>query len=128
MEIEKLKDMLYNATGGSVGIQMCHDAADVIEQLQAENENLLWMQKKYQPKEHWETLNEAVTNLRTDLTRVTLERDAIIKQLHGYCPACSHYTSNCNEGPCDRCKHDYFQYQDIEAEDNWKWRGVEKEV
>ena len=36
MELEKLKDMLYNAAGGPVGIQMCHEAADAIEQLQAE--------------------------------------------------------------------------------------------
>ena len=40
MELEKLKDMLYNAAGGPVGIQMCHEAADAIEQLQAENEKL----------------------------------------------------------------------------------------
>ena len=40
MEIEKLKDMLYNAAGGPAGIQMAHEAADAIEQLQAENEKL----------------------------------------------------------------------------------------
>ena len=40
MEIEKLKDMLRNAAGGPVGIQMCHEAADALEQLQAENEKL----------------------------------------------------------------------------------------
>lgn len=40
MELEKLKDMLYNAAGGPVGIQMCHEAADAIEQLQTENEKL----------------------------------------------------------------------------------------
>lgn len=40
MELEKLKDMLYNAAGGPVGIQMCHEAADAIEQLQAANEKL----------------------------------------------------------------------------------------
>lgn len=40
MEIEKLKDMLRNAAGGPVGIQMCQEAADALEQLQAENEKL----------------------------------------------------------------------------------------
>lgn len=40
MEIEKLKDMLRNAAGGPVGIQMCQEAADVLEQLQAENDRL----------------------------------------------------------------------------------------
>ena len=40
MEIEKLKYMLRNAAGGPVGIQMCQEAADALEQLQAENERL----------------------------------------------------------------------------------------
>lgn len=40
MEIKKLKDMLRNAAGGPVGIQMCQEAADTLEQLQAENERL----------------------------------------------------------------------------------------
>ncbi len=40
MEIEKLKDMLRNAAGGPVGIQMCREAADALEQLQAENDRL----------------------------------------------------------------------------------------
>lgn len=40
MEIEKLKDMLRNAAGGPVGIQMCQEAADALEQLQAENEKI----------------------------------------------------------------------------------------
>ena len=40
MEIEKLKDMLRNAAGGPVGIQMCQEAADALEQFQAENEKL----------------------------------------------------------------------------------------
>ena len=40
MEIEKLKDMLRNAAGGPAGIQMCQEAADALEQLQAENDRL----------------------------------------------------------------------------------------
>lgn len=40
MEIEKLKDMLRNAAGSPVGIQMCQEAADALEQLQTENERL----------------------------------------------------------------------------------------
>lgn len=40
MEIEKLKDMLRNAAGGPVGVQMCREAADALEQLQAENGRL----------------------------------------------------------------------------------------
>ena len=40
MEIEKLKDMLRNAAGSPVGIRMCQEAADTLEQLQAENDRL----------------------------------------------------------------------------------------
>lgn len=40
MEIEKLKDMLRNAAGSPVGIQMCQEAADALEHLQVENEKL----------------------------------------------------------------------------------------
>ena len=40
MEIEKLKDMLRNAAGGPMGIQMCQEAADALERLQAENDRL----------------------------------------------------------------------------------------
>ena len=36
MELEKLKDMLCNAAGGPAGIQMCHEAADAINQFQKE--------------------------------------------------------------------------------------------
>ena len=38
MEIEKLKDMLRNAAGSPVGIQMCQEAADALEQLQRERD------------------------------------------------------------------------------------------
>ena len=40
MEIEKLKDMLRNDDGGPVGIQICQEAADALEQLQAELERV----------------------------------------------------------------------------------------
>ena len=60
MEIEKLKDMLRNAAGGPVGIQMCQEAADALEQLQAENDRL-----------------------KDELEKVEAERDAVIKELNG---------------------------------------------
>ena len=97
MEIEKLKDMLRNAAGGPLGIQMCQEAADALGHLQAENEKL------------------------------KAERDLAIKLLRGYCPACKNYTPNHNEGACAECKHEYFQYQSADARDNWEWRGPKEE-
>lgn len=40
VEIKNLKDMLRNAAGGPVGILMRLEAADALEQLQAENDRL----------------------------------------------------------------------------------------
>lgn len=58
---------------------------------------------------------------------VEFQRDVAIDQLHGYYPSCTHYIPNHNEEACDDCKHEYFQYQDIDARDNWQWRGPHKE-
>lgn len=73
MEIEKLKDMLRNAAGGPVGIQMCQEAVDAIEQLQAENDKL------------------------------KRERDDAIRQLKFFapCAGCKWYRGiiGCNTGP-----------------------------
>lgn len=73
MEIEKLKDMLRNAAGGPVGIQMCQEAADALEQLQAEND------------------------------RLRRERDDAIRQLKFFapCAGCKWYRGiiGCNTGP-----------------------------
>ena len=49
------------------------------------------------------------------------------EQLHGYCPACKNYTPNHNEGACAECKHEYFQYQNVDARDNWKWRSIKED-
>lgn len=97
MELEKLKDMLYNAAGGPVGIQMCHEAADAIEQLQTKNEEL------------------------------SAKLDAAIKQLHGHCYACAYNTSSHNQGSCSECKYEYYLYPCDAIKDNWKWRGPEED-
>lgn len=66
MEIEKLKDMLRNAAGGPVGIQMCQEAADALEQLQAEND------------------------------RLKRERDAAVESIPHECKTCLYYTVTFN--------------------------------
>ena len=84
MEIEKLKDMLRNAAGGPVGIQMCQEAADALEQLQAENDGL------------------------------RRERDDAIRQLKFFapCAGCKWYRGikGCaHETGCDN-NHDYYEF------------------
>lgn len=84
MEIEKLKDMLRNAAGGPVGIQMCQEAADALEHLQAEND------------------------------RLKRERDDAIRQLKFFapCAGCKWYRGikGCaHETGCDN-NHDYYEF------------------
>lgn len=66
MEIEKLKDMLRNAAGGPLGIQMCQEAADALEQLQAEND------------------------------RLRRERDSAVESIPHECKTCLYYTVTFN--------------------------------
>ena len=69
----------------------------------------------------------ALSTLQGENERMRAELDAAIKQLHGHCPACTHYTPNHNEGPCQTCKHEYYHLLNNESFDNWKWRGPRKE-
>lgn len=103
-DIEALIERLNQYSQSLIAYQMggefadvCMDAATALSTLQAENEKM-----------------------RADL-------DAAIKQLHGHCPACTHYTPNHNEGPCRTCKHEYYHLLNNESFDNWKWRGPHKE-
>lgn len=96
--IERLRaESLYKDKATLEIMDLCMDAATVLSTLHAENEKI-----------------------RADL-------DAAIKQLHGHCPACTHYTPNHNEGPCRTCKHEYYHLLNNESLDNWEWRGPHKE-
>lgn len=70
---------------------------------------------------------DALSTLQAENEKIRAELDAAIKQLHGHCPACTHYTPNHNEGPCQTCKHEYYHLLNNESFDNWKWRGPHKE-
>lgn len=54
------------------------------------------------------------------------ELSKALELLHGYCPACAHYTCNHREGKCADCQWDSAnppclrEYQD----DNWTWCGA----
>ena len=103
-DIEALIERLNQYSQSLIAYQMggefadvCMDAATALSTLQAENE------------------------------KKRAELDAAIKQLHGHCPACTHYTPNHNEGPCQTCKHEYYHLLNNESFDNWKWRGPQKE-
>lgn len=69
----------------------------------------------------------ALSTLQAENEKLRAELDAAIKQLHGHCPACTHYTPNHNEGPCQTCKHEYYHLLNNESFDNWKWRGQKED-
>ena len=92
MEIEKLKDMLRNAAGSPVGIQMCQEAADALEQFQAENDRLQAELEKEEAarKKQADILYElrgqkyeqtiAIDQLRAENDRLRRERDAAVEE------------------------------------------------
>ena len=118
MDIEALIEKLNQYSQSSIAYKMggefadaCVDAVSTLFVLQSENEKL----------------RDELERVKKRIEIVEFQRDAAIKQLHGHCPACTHYTPNYNEGPCAGCKHEYYQYQNIDARDNWQWRGPHKE-
>lgn len=72
----------------------------------------------------YETENQKLRNERVKAER---ERDAAVKQLHGYCPACKNYTENHCCGPCADCKYEYYAYRFADAKDRWEWIGLKDE-
>lgn len=99
------------------------DAATALSTLQAENEKLRaerddlkarW--EKYQPKEHWETLNELCKNLHDELEQVKKERDAAVWDLKylGDCVVCKY-----NNVPCPR--------EDAGHKTCFQWRGQKED-
>ena len=66
---------------------------------------------------------DALSTLQAENEKLRAELDAAIKQLHGNCPACTHYTPNHNEGPCQFCCYEIARDPKVEANDNWRWNG-----
>lgn len=111
MEIEKLKDMLRNAAGGPVGIQMCQEAADALEQLQAENDRL--KRKRDAVVKDISDLIDEVEEIRRGYGIDDSDADKALADMCGnYCE---------NEG--DGC---YIEGEKYHCE-NFKWRGLHKE-
>lgn len=96
----------------------------IVKQLRNELKEL---NEKYQMLERTYKANRTVHDLVCCNAKIAeIKLNAAIEQLHGYCPACKHYTPNHNEGPCEECKHEYYQYKNVDARDNWEWKGVEQ--
>ena len=83
---------------------ICDEAAAAIATLQAENEKL-----------------------RAELEQVKSERAVMLEHLHGICSACKNYSPYHNRGKCRSCAYEPARNKDAEANDNWEWRGPQKE-
>ena len=55
------------------------------------------------------------------IQQLEAERDEMMEYVHGRCPMCKHYASSIKEEPCASC------YSASGHNDNWEWRGVQKE-
>ena len=153
MEIEKLKDMLRNAAGGPVGSQMCQEAADALEQLQAEND---WLQAELEKEEavrkkQADILYElrgqkyeqtiAIDQLRAENDRLNRERDAAVEDLNaiigdieeirrGYGvdngDADSAFADLCGNYCANKSHRCYVEAEKYRC-NNFKWRGPKEE-
>lgn len=65
-----------------------------------------------------------VQELRAELERVIVERDAAVNRLHGYCSECKNYTEYHGQGLCATCCHEHFLAALHTENDNWEWKGV----
>ena len=76
---------------------------------------------------YWEDCNMAdgFSELAGDalalIQQLEAERDEMMEYVHGRCPMCKHYASSIKEEPCASC------YSASGHNDNWEWRGVQKE-
>ena len=107
---------------------LCH----IIGEMSSENEKLRDELKSkvdlvFQQTKELDRKNLLLQEQEAELEQVKRERDAAIKQLHGNCTACKHFTPKHNEGPCRTCKHEYYHLLNNESLDNWEWRGPHKE-
>lgn len=153
MEIEKLKDMLRNAAGGPLGIQMCQEAADALEQLQAENDRMQTDLEKEEEarKKQADILYElrgqkyehttAIDQLRAENDRLRRERDAAEEDLNAIIGDIEKIrrgygvdNGDADVAFADLCENycankGYSCY--VEAEkyrcNNFKWRGAKEE-
>lgn len=127
-QIEKLNQYSQSLIAYQMGVEfadVCMDVAAALSTLQAENERL---RKELEcEREHANAYHEECGQWEAENEKLRAELDAAIKQLHGHCPACTHYTPNHNEGPCQTCKHEYYHLLNNESLDNWEWRGPHKE-
>ena len=71
-------------------------------------------------------IGNMIESLAAELERVKLERDAAVEDLETmgearpYCGLCAHEKVGIDEAPCGTCREGYI-------ENNWQWRGVQKE-
>lgn len=111
MEIEKPKENLNNAAGGPVGVQMCHEAADAIEQIQKELDAIK-RDRDAAIKDLFEIIGD-IEEIRCVYGVYNADADKAFAELcGGYCANAGNFCYK--EGEHYRCKH-------------FKWRGPKKE-
>ena len=81
MDIEKLIERLKECSTYGFKQEICGEAATALSTLQAENEKLRVEAEGM--RSNWYKSVEEIKKLRTELERVTAERDAVIKELNG---------------------------------------------
>lgn len=137
MGIEKLIKKLQSAAKleayyNSEYNGLYNQAATALSALQAENEKLRAESIMHHnaADNYWHELNEyrqERNEALAELEQVKRERDAAVEQLHGICSACKNYSPYHNKGKCRFCVYEPAREKDVEANDNWQWRGIKED-
>ena len=141
MDIEKLgKDLLENSDpdGPCIEDDLMQAAATVLSTLQAENEKLRAEVESLKkghcagcsiPAVKAEQIRDLTDapKLRAELEQIKSEKAVALEHLHGICSACKNYSPYHNGGKCRSCAYEPARDKDEEANDNWEWRGPQKE-
>ena len=112
--IERLRDFKVKINGEELTPLVCLEATTTIETLWHENQALRGLIKG---------LDAELSHVRSDLARVTGERDAAIADWRGFCAKCAwngkqYLADGKMDDRCRTCREN--------GKCNWKWRGIKE--
>ena len=122
MDIEKLIERLKECSTYGFKQEICGEAATALSTLQAENEKLRVEAEGM--RSNWYKSVEEIKKLRTELERVTAERDAAVASWRGFCAKCAwngkqYLADGKMDDRCKTCREN--------GKCNWQWRGQKEE-
>lgn len=107
-------------------IEIDVQAADMLENHETERLALVKVIEKL--RKQVDELTKAGLIATDKANQAIAERDVAVEALHGNCHVCNNYTPYHNQGKCRFCCYEICRSPDCEVNDNWEWRGPQKEA